>query len=203
MCELNERLVREVSRVTFRQGLAGKNWRYRLSGGLLAALCVVVTGGSAVHAGQVNGTLVAYEGSAPQGGRYLHFQNKVTRDCYMAATAADGAFGAQLPPGVYSLRAERGAILARGFAVGSADVALGHVNDLAPYAPGRLRHLQAIAPALLVSAAPSTANILTADATVLPPERKMRAAPLPGLSSAPPDLGEPALGPAHAVTPRD
>jgi hypothetical protein len=196
------KLAREVSRVTFRQNLAGKNWRYRLCRGMLAALCIVAASGSPVRAAQVNGTLVAYEGSAPQGGRYLHFQNKVTRDCYMAETAADGSFGAQLPPGVYSLRAERGAILVRGFAVGSADIVLGQVNELAPYAPGRLWYLQAIAPSLLSSPAPSTANILTADATVLPPQGRVMTAPLPGLASAPADFTEPTLGPAHAVTPQ-
>ncbi len=188
--------------MTFRPDFARKIRRYRLSGALFAALWIVVTGGSSVHAAQVNGTLVAYESSAQQRGRYLHFQNKVTRDCYMVATAADGTFGAQLPPGVYDLRAERGAILAHAINVRSADVGLGQVSDLAPYAPSRLWHLQSIAPSILFSPAPSTANILTKDTTVLPPAEKVMPASLPGGSSEAPNLSEPAFGPAHAVTPR-
>lgn len=180
-----------------------KNWRYRLSGALLAAGCLVAADVSSVHAAQVNGTLVAYESSAQQRGRYLHFQNEVTRDCYMVATAADGTFGAQLPPGVYDLRAERGAILAHAIAVRNADVALGQVSDLAPYAPARLWYLQSIASSILSSPAPSTANILTADSTVLPPAEKVMPASLPGGSSEAPNLSEPAFSPAHAVTPRD
>jgi hypothetical protein len=188
--------------VTFRPDFASKIGRYRLSGALFAALLIVVCGGPSVHAAQVNGTLVAYGSSAQQRGRYLHFQNKVTRDCYIVATGADGTFGAQLPPGVYDLRAERGAILAPAISVRSTDVALGQVSDLAPYALSRLWHLQSIAPSLLSSPAPSTANILTADSTVLPPAEKVTPASLPGGSGEAPTLSEPAFGPAHAVTPR-
>jgi hypothetical protein len=188
--------------VTFRPDFTRKIGHSRLGGALFAALWIVVTGGSSVHAAQVTGTLVAYESSAQQRGRYLHFQNKVTRDCYMVATAADGTFGAQLPPGVYDLRAERGAILAHAISVRSADVGLGQVSDLAPYAPSRLWHLQSIAPSILSSPAPSTANILTADATVLPPAEKVMPASLPGGSGEAPNLSEPAFSPAHAVTPR-
>lgn len=163
--------------MTLRSGLTRKKRHFRGRGCVLAILCGVVTGVSAVQAAQVRGTLVAYEGGVQQGGRYLHFQNEVTRDCYMVPTATDGGFGAELPPGVYDLRAERGAMLARAIVVGRAAIGLGQVNDLAPYAPARLWHLQAIAPSMLSSPAPSTANLLTADMTVPPPGRMVVAAP--------------------------
>ena len=187
--------------MTFRRSFSGKNRPCRLSGWLVAAVCAVVAGASSAEAARVNGTLVAYEGPAQQSDRYLHFQNQVTGDCYMVATATDGAFGAQLPPGVYDLRAERGAILARTIIVGSADVGLGRVSELAPYAPARIWQFQGIAPSLLSSAAPSTANILTVDTTVLPPEAKVMAAPPPDLSSPAPQLSEPAFSPPPPLNP--
>jgi len=148
-----------------RSDLASHNWLNRFHGGLLTVCCIlmaVIGVAGAAAAAQVSGTLVAYEGG-PQRGRSLHFQNQVTRDCYMVLTGRDGSFGTQLPPGVYAVRAERGAILARGIVVGNADVGLGQVSDLAPYAPARLWQLQAIAPSLLKSPAPSTMNILIGD----------------------------------------
>lgn len=115
------------------------------------------------HGAQVSGTLTGYENSAPLANRYLHFENRITLDIYVAPTAKDGTFGSELPPGEYQLRAEHGAIIASGINVGTADIPLGAVSDLAPYAPSRLWNLQSIAPAQLTSAAPSTANIMTRD----------------------------------------
>jgi hypothetical protein len=140
-------------------------------------------------AARVSGTLKGYETAAPQKGVYLHFENRVTRDVYMTLTAEDGSFGAQLPPGVYRLRGERGAVLAGPITVGVANAALGPVSDLAPYAPARLCGLQYLAPAILTSPAPSTANIMTLDTT----------APLPPVAPAgsiqPVDLPAPAAAP--------
>lgn len=169
-----------AARRSSRADLSGLDPRGRLRGAIVTALGVVVTalsGAGPAGAAQVNGTLAAYESPAPQGGRYLHFQNSVTGDCYMTATNADGGFGAQLPPGVYDLRAERGAILAHRIAVGDADRGLGRVSELAPYAPQRLWQYQTIAPAILTSPAPSTANIMTVDRTALPPSTHVIAAP--------------------------
>lgn len=184
--------------MTFRQGFAGKNRRYRLSGWLVAALCTIGAGVSPAQAARVNGTLVAY---AQAGDHYLHFQNRVTGDCYMAATASDGAFGAQLPPGVYDLRADRGAILTHSIIVGSADVGLGQVSELAPYAPARIWQLQGIAPSLLSSAAPLTANLFTVDTTRLPPATNVAAAPMAELPTGTPQVAEPASGAASAQNP--
>jgi hypothetical protein len=115
-----------------------------------------------VQAAQVSGTLTGYENSAPQANRYLHFENRITGDIYLAPTARDGNFGTELPPGEYQLRAEHGAVLAA-VEVGFDDIPLGVVRELAPYAPSRLWNLQSIAPAQVISAAPSTANIMTRD----------------------------------------
>jgi hypothetical protein len=120
------------------------------------------------RAAVVSGTLVTYEGQKPETNRSLHFLNRATRDIYMAPTQPDGSFGTNLPPGIYNLRAERGAILRRNIVVTSQDVPLGQVSELAPYAPARLFDYQYIAPSILSFAAPSTANILTLDTTPIP-----------------------------------
>ncbi|MGH7836307.1 MAG: hypothetical protein ACREQC_00625 [Candidatus Binataceae bacterium] len=134
----------------------------------MTIVLTVLAGAPIARAARVNGTLTGYENPAPLAKRYLHFENQVTRDIYMTLTAADGSFAAELPPGTYRLRAQRGAILASGITVGAPDIALGPVSELAPLAPSRIWHLQSIAPAQLTSAAPSTANIMTRDTTVLP-----------------------------------
>jgi len=131
----------------------------------LMAIALTVPVASLARAAQVSGKLTGYENSTPLAKRDLHFENRVTHDIYVAPTDAQGSFGAELPPGEYQLRAERGAILTSAIAVGSADIPLGSVSELAPYAPSRLWDLQSIAPAQLTSAAPSTANIMTRDAS--------------------------------------
>src|SRR5277367_6880818 len=90
-----------------------------------------------VAAARVSGALMSYQGQ-PEASRDLHFENCVTQDEYLAPTHPGGVFAQSLPPGCYDLRAERGAILRRGIIVGNSDVAIGPVNDLAPYAPARL-----------------------------------------------------------------
>lgn len=137
---------------------------------LAIAVAALFTRTSRAFAAHVSGTLKGYENSAPAKAVSLHFENLVTRDSYMTLTADDGSFAAELPPGVYRLRSERGAILTGPIMVGPADATLGAVSDLAPYAPARLCGLQFLAPALLNSPAPSTANIMTLDTTApLPP----------------------------------
>ena len=137
---------------------------------LILSVGAVVAVALPSYAAQVTGTFKGYENNTPQKGSHLHFENTVTRDMYMALTADDGAFGAELPPGVYQLRTERGAILTGPITVGTANSSLGQVSDLAPYAPARLFDRQSLEPVLLTSPAPSTANIGTADTTSpLPP----------------------------------
>ncbi len=136
---------------------------------------IVTVGGIALgafpaHAARVTGTFKGYESSTAQKGVYLHFENTVTRDSYMALTADDGSFGSELPPGVYRLRSERGAILTGPITVGSANSSLGQVSDLAPFAPARLFDRQYLEPMILTSPAPATVNIGTVDTTSpLPP----------------------------------
>jgi hypothetical protein len=132
---------------------------------LALALLAILPGAAA--AARVSGTFATYEGQ-PAPSRDLHFENCVTRDSYLAPTHRDGAFAQSLPPGCYNLRTERGAIVRHGIMVGDANVALGQVGDLAPYAPARLFQLQALFPTLLYSPAPSTAYTFTHDPTVVP-----------------------------------
>jgi len=118
-------------------------------------------------AARVSGTFLNYSGQ-PIASRDLHFDNCVTHDIYLAPTHRDGSFAQSLPPGCYDLRAERGAIVRHAIIVGDADIGVGRVSDLAPLAPARLFDLQALFPTLLTSPAPSTAFIMTRDATVVP-----------------------------------
>jgi len=146
---------------------AARTWRAIITLGAAATLISIP---AAATAARVSGVLVGYGTSNPLPSRDLHFQNAVTHDVVLAPTHATGSFAAELPPGRYDLRAERGAILLRNIAVGDVDVALGRVVELAPYAPARLFDLQGVAPSLLTSPAPSTAYINTKDPTVLPPD---------------------------------
>jgi hypothetical protein len=143
--------------------------------------------------------LMGYETSAPLASRDLHFENSITLDFYLAPTHSDGSFAVELPPGVYNLRAERGAILARAVAVRDTDVALGKVSELAPYAPARLFELEDIAHSILTSPAPSTAYIMTADTTVIPPGAAIVPKPEVDWSKLPP--GSEATGPTGVDLP--
>ena len=134
---------------------------------VILALTLLAAFPNSAAAARVSGTFTTYQGQ-PAASRELHFENCATRDSYMAPTHADGSFAQALPPGCYDLRAERGAIVRRAIAVGDSDLALGQIGDLAPFAPARLWHLQALFPTLLSSPAPSTAYIFTHDATTVP-----------------------------------
>jgi hypothetical protein len=147
-------------------------------------------------AARVGGVLTGYESSTPLVSRDLHFQNNLTGDVYLSPTHADGSFAAVLPPGNYSLRTETGAILMRSIMVGRAALDLGHISELAPYAPQRLWHFQIIAPALVTSPAPSTAYVATADTTPLPADASAVPKPEVNWSEAP--MG-PAGGPNAAT----
>jgi len=133
--------------------------------GVALALMAALPGAAA--AARVSGTFATYQGQ-PAASRDLHFENCVTHDTYMAPTHRDGSFAQMLPPGCYDLRAERGAIVRHAIMVGKADVAVGQVSDLSPFAPARLCQLEALFPTLLTSPAPSTAYIFTRDTTVVP-----------------------------------
>ena len=148
-----------------------------LGGALAIAIIAPLCRPGAAWAARVSGILSGYESSAPQASRDLHFQNETTLDVILSPTHADGAFAANLPPGVYSLRTETGAILARNIRVGMKPVSLGTVSELAPFAPARLFDHQGIAPSILTSPAPSTGYVMTLDRT--PPPANAPVVPKP------------------------
>jgi hypothetical protein len=149
---------------------AQRSATFLLVGSALIVSALVAAIGPA-DAAQVSGVFKGYESAAPRKDVYLRLENEITRDSYIVQTANDGSFGAELPPGVYRLRGERGAILARPFVVDVLDVNLGQVSDLAPYAFARLFQLQYLAPSILVSPAPATTDLMTGETTMpLPPE---------------------------------
>jgi hypothetical protein len=123
----------------------------------------------AVAAGLVEGTriagaanvsgLMSYRDGRPADKRELHYENIVTSDIYVAPTKPDGSFTADLPPGVYDLRAERGVVLASGIRVDDADVNIGHVVEPEPLDIRRPFERQGVAEALVESPAPATANV--------------------------------------------
>ena len=159
------------------------------SASILMLMGVTLILAAPASAARISGTFKGYEQAAPQKGVYLHLENMVTHDSYMALTANDGSFSADLPPGVYRVRGERGAILAGPLTVGAADTALGPVSDLAPFAPSRFCHLQQLAPSMLTSPAPSAANIMTEDKTTpLPPVTVRVTSPTLDLSAPAPPI---------------
>src|SRR5690348_16951730 len=83
------------------------------------------------EAGTVSGRLFA-RGGKPLADRQVHFENRISGDIYLARTGDDGSFAADLPPGVYDLRAERGLIVKSHLVVGVSDVGLGQVFEGAP-----------------------------------------------------------------------
>jgi hypothetical protein len=134
---------------------------------ILAAGVIGLLFGDA-YAADVSGVLTSYQSSTPIASRYLNFQNVVTGDVYLSPTHSDGSFRASLPPGKYQLRTESGAILLQSIVVDRADIDLGRITELAPFAPARLWQSQSIAPSHLTSPAPSTAYVKTSDTTPLP-----------------------------------
>jgi hypothetical protein len=181
------------------------NWSYRGLAVSSAAARLAIAGALALalialalpaHAARVSGALSGYESAAPEANRELHFENALTHDVYLAPTNSDGTFAAELPPGLYHLRAERGVILKPAIAVANAGVALGAVSEAAPCAPWRLWQRQQLAPAQLASPAPATAYLMTADTTVLPPGRALPASEidwssLPASAAAAPAAASP------------
>jgi len=129
----------------------------------IAALSVAVAAALATEAriagaANVSG-MMSYRDGKPADKRQLHYENRVTNDIFVAPTKPDGSFTADLPPGVYDLRAERGVVLAGKIRVDSADVNIGHVIEPAPLDVRRLFEHQTVAEALVESPAPATANV--------------------------------------------
>jgi len=130
-----------------------------------AALSVAVAAGLAAgariaRAANVSG-LMSYRDGRAADRRQLHYENRVTNDIFVAPTKPDGSFTADLPPGVYDLRAERGVVLASKIRVDSADVNLGHVVEPSPFDVLRLFEHQGVAESIVESPAPATANVVS------------------------------------------
>jgi hypothetical protein len=145
----------------------------------------------------------------------VYLQDRVSRDVFIASPKADGAFSANVPPGVYDLRAEPGPILVGGIVVGLAEVNLGNVQVPRSFNFGSLFQRQRLAPAQVqVPAAPATAHLAPGQIAEEPlPSRYMRkpgetpkAAPGPAAASAKPMQAEPPFEPntksAPAAAPR-
>ena len=111
-------------------------------------------------AANVSGTML-YRDGKPADKRQLHYENVVTSDIYVAPTQPDGSFTADLPPGLYDLRAERGLVLASGIRVDNQDVNVGHVVEPAPLDVRRPFEHEGVADSIVDSPAPATANIVS------------------------------------------
>jgi hypothetical protein len=125
-----------------------KSGRHR--GFAAAALSVAVAAGLAAGAqiagaANASGTM-SYRDGTPAQRRQLHYENLVTSDIYVAPTKPDGSFTADLPPGWYDLRAERG-------------VNVGHVVEPAPLDLRRPFEHEGVADTIVYSPAPATANV--------------------------------------------
>lgn len=124
----------------------------------IASLAAVVIGSSFAGAAIVSGSMAYRNGKAAEK-RQLHFENRVTGDMYVAPTEPDGSFSADLPPGFYDLRAERGVILKRKIRVDQSDLNLGRVVEPVPLDVHRPFQREGVAETIVVSPAPSTANL--------------------------------------------
>ncbi len=146
-----------------------KNISYLRSGRplLFAAIAVsiAVAGGLAAGAriagaANVSG-LMSYRDGKPADRRQLHYEDRVTSDIFVAPTKPDGSFSADLPPGLYDLRAERGVILADKIRVDKEDINIGHVVEPAPLDVRRPFEHEGVADSIVESPAPATANVIS------------------------------------------
>jgi hypothetical protein len=124
----------------------------------VAVVVGLAAGTQIARAAIVSGTM-SYRDGRPADKRQLHFENRVTDDIYIAPTRPDGSFSADLPPGVYDLRAERGVVLAGKIHVENQDVSVGHVVEPAPLDLRRPFEHEGVGEAIVDSPAPATANI--------------------------------------------
>ncbi len=122
------------------------------------AILALVCGGFNARAAEVGGVLSAPSGQVA--GRELHFENHASRDIFMAPTSDKGEFEADLPPGIYSLRGERGTIFGPEIVVaGPEPVDLGTVNQPTGCNPLRIFQMEGVVPVLVHTPAPSTAYL--------------------------------------------
>jgi hypothetical protein len=110
------------------------------------------------RAAVVGGALTTRDGN-PAPDRQIHFGNRVTGDIFLVRTGSDGRFSADLPPGHYDLREERGPIIRAAIAVGASEQDLGKVAEPAGGLWCHLFEMEVLGPAIVRTPAPSTANL--------------------------------------------
>jgi hypothetical protein len=137
---------------------SGRNFRFAAVALSVAIGMGLAAGARLAGAANVSGTM-SYRDGSPADKRQLHYENRVTSDIFVAPTKPDGSFTADLPPGLYDLRAERGVVLASRIRVDTADVNIGHVVEPAPLDVRRVFEHQGVAETLVESPAPATANV--------------------------------------------
>ena len=137
---------------------SGHNFRFAAVALSVAIGAGLAVGARTAGAANVSGVM-SYRDGSPADKRQLHYENRVTSDMFVAPTKPDGSFTANLPPGLYDLRAERGVVLASKIRVDSADVNIGHVVEPAPLDMRRVFERQGVAETLVESPAPATANV--------------------------------------------
>jgi hypothetical protein len=137
---------------------SGRKLRFAAAALSVAVAAGLAAGARIAGAASVSG-LMSYRNGRPAAQRWLHYENRVTSDIYIAPTEPDGSFTADLPPGLYDLRAECGVILASKIRVDAPDVYIGHVVEPALLDVCRPFESEGVAEALVVSPAPATANL--------------------------------------------
>jgi len=161
---------------------------------VFAAMIFAATSGGVASAAMVSGVLNEHAGP-PAKERQLHFENRLSGDMFLTPTDDTGAFEADLPPGVYDLRSERGLIIKRPIVVDREVVNLGTLRDPPRLDVRRPFQREGIAETVIHPAAPATANVAAgtkslkdqADvATAAPPPADAPAAPAAAASPAPP-----------------
>jgi hypothetical protein len=136
----------------------GRNLRFAAAALSVAVAAGFVAGPRIAGAANVSGQMT-YRDGKPADRRQLHYENRITSDIYVAPTKPDGTFSADLPPGIYDLRAERGVVLADKIRVDVQDVNIGHVVEPAPLDVRRPFEHEAVAETVVESPAPATANL--------------------------------------------
>ena len=139
----------------------------------------------------------------------VYLQNRVSGDLFIAPPKPDGAFSANVPPGIYDLRTERGSILVGEIVVGQAEVNLGNVQVPRSFSFESLFQGQRLAPTQLQVPAPATARLVPGRVAEEPlasrymrtAEQTRKAAPSPSAANANPMLTEPRLEPHQKTEP--
>jgi hypothetical protein len=139
---------------------SGRDFRFAAIVLSVAVGAGIAAGARMAGAANVSG-MMSYRNEKPAERRQLHYENRVTSDIYVAPTTPDGSFTADLPPGVYDLRAERGVVLVSRIRVDSADINVGHVLEPAPLDVRRPFEREGVADTLVESPAPATSNVIS------------------------------------------